>query len=394
MYACAWIFVTAPINVSFSTSDPRPITTSSPTTQRSRTHAWSPTITRAPTRVPAKTTAPVDTIVPGPSSAGGSGSREAVERGESAGCLPTTAYSSTCTPSPSTVPGSTIAVGWMSATERVRQPLEGAHDHRAVARHLLAVAVPVEEREEVAALEAQRLVRRHFRDPDVAASRLPLAVGLDLLPRRLLVHRHLPLELHVVEDGHFLAPDDGDPPHLVRVEPRQVHVRDLPGGEAEVAEDDVLDALREEVSAVGDRVDRLLVKEVEDHREVVDAERPEGVLVRAHDAEVLPVAVDAEHLAELADVDELLQLLDTRVVEQQVAGHEDELPVGGKRDELVHLRGPHRRRLLDEDVLARLERLPRELVVRRGRRRDEDGVECGIGEHLLEVRGRARVRVA
>ena len=38
-------------------------------------------------------------------SAGGNDSRLAVERGESVGCLPTTAPSSTFTPSPSTVPG-------------------------------------------------------------------------------------------------------------------------------------------------------------------------------------------------------------------------------------------------------------------------------------------------
>ena len=111
MYACAWIFVRAPIDVSFSTSEPRPMTTSSPTTQRSRTHAWSPTITRPPIRVPAKTTAPVETIVPAPSSAAGSSARSAVDRGESTGCFPTTAYSRTLTPSPSTVPGWTTAVG-------------------------------------------------------------------------------------------------------------------------------------------------------------------------------------------------------------------------------------------------------------------------------------------
>ena len=90
-YACAWIFVSAPTEVSFSTSEPRPITTSSPIVQRSRTQAWSPTITRSPTVVPANTTAPVETIVPAPSSSGGSSSRFAVERGESVGCLPTTA---------------------------------------------------------------------------------------------------------------------------------------------------------------------------------------------------------------------------------------------------------------------------------------------------------------
>src|SRR4051812_3890161 len=73
MYASAWIFVSSPIVVSFSTSEPRPMTTSSPISTRSRTQAWSPTITRAPSFVPAKTTAPVETTVPGPSSSGGGG---------------------------------------------------------------------------------------------------------------------------------------------------------------------------------------------------------------------------------------------------------------------------------------------------------------------------------
>ena len=46
----------------------------------------------------------VETIVPSPIVVGGSGSRFAVERAPSDGCLPTTAFSSTRTPSPSTVP--------------------------------------------------------------------------------------------------------------------------------------------------------------------------------------------------------------------------------------------------------------------------------------------------
>ena len=105
MYASAWIFVMAPIDVSFSTSEPRPTTTSSPIVTRSRTQDWSPRITRAPMVVPANTMAPVETIEPSPITVGRSGSRLAVERGESVGCFPTTAPSSTLTPSPSTVPG-------------------------------------------------------------------------------------------------------------------------------------------------------------------------------------------------------------------------------------------------------------------------------------------------
>ena len=63
-------------------------------------------------------------------------------------------------------------------------------------------------------------------------------------------------------------------------------------------------------------------------------------------------------------------------------------------DELLHLGGAHRRRLLDEDVLARLERRSRERIVRRDGRRDHDGVDVVVGEHLVEVAGDPCVRVA
>src|SRR5262245_14026454 len=355
MYASAWIFVIAPMVVSFSTSEPRPTTTSSPSVTRSRMHAWSPTITRSPIVVPAKTTAPVEITLPAPIWAGERSSRFDVERGDRTGCFPTTAYSSTRTPSPSTVPGWTTAVGWISAdTEGVGQPLQRPHHHRAVARHLLAVAVAVDEAEEVLALEPERLGRGDLRDEDVAAPRLPLAVGLGAFPRRLVVDRHLAIELHVVEHRHLVPADHSQPPHLVRVEPREVHVCDLPGREAQVAEDDVLDPVLEEVAALGRRRLRLLVEQVEDDREVVDAERPERVLVGAHDPQVLAVAVDAQHLAELAAVDQLLQLQDSGVVEQEVAGHQHEVAVGGERNQLVHLLGAHGRGLLDQDVFPGL----------------------------------------
>ena len=80
-------------------------------------------------------------------------------------------------------------------------------------------------------------------------------------------------------------------------------MRHLAGGEAEEAEDDVLDAVLEIVHAVGDRLGRLLLEQPEDDREVVDAERPQRVLVGADHAEVLTIAVDAGDLAELARVD-------------------------------------------------------------------------------------------
>ena len=118
----------------------------------------------------------------------------------------------------------------------------------------------------------------------------------------------------------------------------------------------------------GDRLVRLLVEQVEDHRQVVDAERPHGVLERPDHAEVHALAVEVEHVAERAGVDELLQRLHARVVEEQMAGHEHEVARFGERDELVHLGAAHRRWLLDEHVLARLERALGQGVVRAARR--------------------------
>jgi hypothetical protein len=77
-----------------------------------------------------------------------------------------------------------------------------------------------------------------------------------------------------------------------------------------------------------------------------------------------------------------------------VAGHQHEVALGGQRHELVHLRALHRRRLLDEHVLARLERLLRERIVSRNRRRDHDGFELGVGEQLPEVRRHTGAGVA
>src|SRR6187401_987199 len=175
--------VRAPIVVSFSTSAPRPITTSSATATRSRTHAWSPTITRAPSVAPAKTIAPVDTTVPSPTTAGGSGSRFAVERGESVGCFPTTACSSTLTPSPSTVPGWTTAVGWISAAiaEARGQPVERPHDREPVAGFAMVTRPLAHQPEEVRELEPERLVVRDLRAVDVPGPCAPLAIGLGRL---------------------------------------------------------------------------------------------------------------------------------------------------------------------------------------------------------------------
>src|SRR6478609_2388676 len=156
--------VRAPIEVSFSTRAPRPITTSSSIATRSRTHAWSPTITRAPSVEPANTIAAVEITVPSPTTVGGRGSRLMVE-----------------------------ALG---------QPVERTDDREPVASLAMVAGAFLHEREEVLELEPERLVVRDLRAVDVTRPRAPLAVALRGLPRRLLVHGDLPLELHVVEDDH------------------------------------------------------------------------------------------------------------------------------------------------------------------------------------------------
>ena len=122
--------------------------------------------------------------------------------------------------------------------------------------------------------------------------------------------------------------------------------------EAQVAEDDVLDLGLEERLAVGERLGRLLVQEVEDDREVVDAEAPERVLVAAYRAEVHAVAVDVEDLARLARVDGSFSFATPRVVEKEVPGHEHEAALLRERDELLGVVRAEGHRLLDEDVLA------------------------------------------
>jgi hypothetical protein len=81
------------------------------------------------------------------------------------------------------------------------------------------------------------------------------------------------------------------------------------------------------------------------------------------------------------------------VVEQEVAGHQDEPALLGESEELLCLARGLGLRLLDEDVLARAERLFGELEVRDDRGRDDDRVQLRVGQEILEVSGRLRLRM-
>ena len=168
-------------------------------------------------------------------------------------------------------------------------------------------------------------------------------------------------------------------------------MRDDPGREFEVAEDDVLH-FAEERLPVRVALDRLLADEVHDDREIMGAERSERVLVLAYLPEVLPVSVDDEHAAELSRVHELLQLAYARVVEQEMSRHEHEVALLGEQHELLGVLALERHRLLDEDVLPGLERPLGQRIVGDDRGCEHDCLEIRVIQKLVEVGGRAGLR--
>src|SRR5438067_6004920 len=296
----------APITTSLSTAEPRPTALSAPTAARSRTCAWSPTNAPAPIVAPATTTAPAAIVAPSPMTVA-SGSRScACDRRPSTSALPTTApawmrtppptrtpawittlapsstSSGSATPRPSRRPGArSDGCSTRGLFERSLQALEDADDAQPAGgarQRLDSLAHAIGE---VAALDAQRLLGRHLRAPDVARARGVPAEGGDRLVEPLVVDHELLLERHVVERRHALRADDREAALLVRVEPRQVQVRHQPRREAQVAEDDVLDARLHVALAERVQLARLLVGQRQQDRDVVRAQRPERVLVGA-----------------------------------------------------------------------------------------------------------------
>ena len=173
--------------------------------------------------------------------------------------------------------------------------------------------------------------------------------------------------LHVVERRHLLGPDDRDAPLLVRVKPGEVQVGDPSGGEAQVAEHDVLDPVLHIRLAVRRALLGLFADQVQHDRHVVRAEAPQRVLLGPQLAEVHAVAVDVIERPQRARVDQLLQARHRRVVLEQVADHQDPSgPLGGG-NRLLGVGGGGGERLLDEAVLSRLGDADRQFGVGRYR---------------------------
>src|SRR5215211_9098886 len=214
---------------------------------------------------------------------------------------PISTSSGSSTSSPTSSPGAqSDSCSTRALLERALQRLEHAHHPQArlgAGARLGAVPDAVDE---VPALDQERLLVRDAGAVDVPGARDVLTVGGEVLVEALVVDGDLALDLHVVERGHALGADDREAALLVRVEPAQVQVGGQARGEAEVAEDHVLDALAHVALAHGAALVGFLVRQAQEHRDVVGAEAPERVLVGAQLAEVETLAVDVPDVAELA----------------------------------------------------------------------------------------------
>ena len=167
---------------------------------------------------------------------------------------------------------------------------------------------------------------------------------------------------------------------------------DHAGREADEAEHDVLDAGLQVALAARRHLAGTLAGQGQDQRQVVRREAPERVLVLAHLAEVLAVRVQVEHPAERAVLRQLLHLRERGWKRSRWPTISCRSCCVGERDQVGGVLDRQRQRLLDEQVLAGLEHLRADRMVRGGAGRDDDRVERVIGQQVVEPVGEPRAR--
>ncbi|KZD17210.1 MAG: hypothetical protein AO396_03470 [Candidatus Fermentibacter daniensis] len=111
------------------------------------------------------------------------------------------------------------------------------------------------------------------------------------------------------------------------------------------------------------------------------------------DSEVHPQGGDEVDLAELAGLYHLPRLDDRGREEEGVPHHRDQLPLLTEFDEVPCLGLAGCERLLDENVLSRFEDPAGERIVRHRVGCDDDPVDRGIGDDLVEVAALLRTRI-
>ena len=272
---------------------------------------------------------------------------------------------------PTTAPGSTTALGWISggaasgltradgsgtdrhaarAQARVGRR-EQPHDLEAVAAAGQRLLAPVDALEEVADLEPQRLLRRR------AGRRPSAALGLtDRSP----------------DSPTPTSYSESEPPRAssMKTAMRRSHVttsrcsrigwshetkmcaRSPPGNLRCVTVTSARSSFRCD-EPDGEDLGRRRLEEVEQHGEVVRRERPEDALGLAHAARVQAVRVEVLRPSEIAAPQQTPSAQDRRVVERDVADHQDAAEPVRELDQLGALGRIQGQRLLDEHVPAR-----------------------------------------
>ena len=251
--------------------------------------------------------------------------------------------------------------------------------------------------QEMLAHHAQRLGFLEARHVDVA-----VVVGAQELAERVVVRRvvhalvvdlNLRERVEIIVDQHLLRADHADLADLERIDP--AHVDHRAGVVAAVEGDErrVLDLRVQQLHA--DRADALGLQAggVEDDREIVRGEVPDDVDVALENAQVQPGAVDVEHIAQHAALDDLFHLVDAGRILEGVVHHQDLAVLLRKRDQFLGLVDLGRQRLLDQDMLAGLERLLRQRIVRADVRADGNGIDRRVVDDVVVVGGGLDARV-
>ena len=230
-------------------------------------------------------------------------------------------------------------------------------------------------------------------DVDVAvpdADRLELRGGAEFQTGPLVEEPDLLRGVHVVENQHLLRPDDHHLALLVRIQPGNVDLGDPAVGKVEVRENDVLDSLLQKARAAGRDTIRLFTKKVQDDRDIVSRQGPEGVLVLADDSQVQTRAVRVVDLAQLAAHHLVFHHGYRRMVFKQVPDHQlTPLPVSYFHQLFSVFHGQCDRLFHKHMLVCQQGQLGQFVVAgRRGRQRH--GVDARIIEdHLIVGRGRS-----
>ena len=264
---------------------------------------------------------------------------------------------------------------------------QNPHDAEPVAAVATGPAVVENAIDEVGRFDIQRRTAVDVGNVDIAVpnrDRVQRRVGGGKI-RALVENADLLRGVHVVEDHHLFRAHNHHLPRLVWVEPGNVNLGDAAVGEMQVGENHVLDAVLQEAGAAGGNLVGLGSEQIQNYRNVVWGQRPEGVLALADDAQVQALRIHVMNVAQAATVDMLFHGRNRRVIFQQMADHQLAVHALGQLDHLLRMIDGQGRRLFHKHMLAGRQRTNNHLVVQRRGSNNRHGIRVGIVQHRLEI---------